>query len=89
MFPLSAILLKSRVSPETDNPAEGKQTDTAAFSEAEARPHLVFIRAGTLDNPSLARPAATIWAAQAPAWACIDETLPRWEEQPPPVDWTT
>ena len=24
------------------------------FSEAEARPHLVFIRAGTLDNPSLA-----------------------------------
>jgi hypothetical protein len=59
------------------------------FSEAEARPHLVFIRAGTLDNPSLARPAATIWAAQAPAWACVDETLPRWEGQPPPVDWTT
>jgi hypothetical protein len=34
VFPLSAILLKSRVSPETDNPAEGKQTDTAAFPAA-------------------------------------------------------
>jgi len=55
------------------------------FSEAEARPHLIFVRAGTLDNTELAQPAATIWTAQAPSWACIDDTLPQWEGQPPPV----
>ena len=54
------------------------------FSEAEARPHLIFVRAGTLDDPEIARPEAVIWAAQAPSWACIDETLPRFEGQPPP-----
>ena len=57
---------------------------TQLFSEAEARPHLIFVRAGTLDDPDLARPAATIWTAQAPAWACVDSTLPSWEGQPPP-----
>jgi hypothetical protein len=57
---------------------------THMFSEAESRPHLIFVRAGTLDDPSLARPAATIWTAQAPAWACVDATLPSWEGQPPP-----
>jgi hypothetical protein len=55
------------------------------FSEAEPRPHLVFVRAGTLDNPEIARPAATIWAAEAPSWACIDESIPRIEGQPPPA----
>ena len=58
---------------------------TALFSEAEARPHLIFVRAGTLDNPEVARPGATIWTSQAPTWACIDETLPKVERQPPPA----
>jgi len=58
---------------------------TQLFSEAEARPHLIFVRAGTLDDPEIARPAATIWTASAPSWACIDETLPKWEGQPPPA----
>ena len=58
---------------------------TPLFSEAEARPHLIFVRAGTLDNPEIARPAATIWTSAAPTWACIDERLPRVEGQPPPA----
>ena len=32
---------------------------THLFSEAEARPHLVFVRVGTLDNPEIAKPSAT------------------------------
>lgn len=56
---------------------------THLFSESEARPHLVFVRAGTLDDPELARPAMTIWTASAPSWACIDERLPQLERQPP------
>jgi hypothetical protein len=57
---------------------------THLFSEAESRPHLVFVRAGALDDPEIAPPAATIWTARAPSWACIDERLPHWEGQPPP-----
>ena len=55
------------------------------FSEAESRPHLIFVRAGTLDDPNMIKPAATIWTAKAPAWACIDTSLPTFEGQPPPA----
>jgi hypothetical protein len=58
---------------------------TQVFSEAEARPHLVFVRAGTLDDREVARPAATIWTSQAPSWASIDPSLPCIEGQPPPA----
>lgn len=58
---------------------------THLFSEAEARPHLVFVRVGTLDDPELARPVATIWTSEAPEWACFDERLPKVERQPPPA----
>jgi hypothetical protein len=58
---------------------------THLFSEAESRPHLVFVRAGTLDDREIARPAATIWTASAPSWACVDDQLPSWKGQPPPV----
>jgi hypothetical protein len=50
---------------------------TQLFSEAEARPHLVFVRAGSLDDPGIAKPVANIWVASAPAYACLDDALPR------------
>ena len=58
---------------------------THLFSAAEARPHLVFVRAGTLDDPEIARPAMTIWTDAAPSWACISAELPRVPGQPPPA----
>ncbi len=58
---------------------------TQMFSEAESRPHLVFVRAGTLDDPEVISPAMTIWTSAAPSWACIDERIPRVDRQPPPV----
>jgi hypothetical protein len=58
---------------------------THLFSSSEARPHLVFARAGTLDDPELAQPALTIWTSSAPSWACLDPRLPRVERQPPPA----
>ncbi len=33
---------------------------THPFSAAETRPQLVFVRAGTLDDPEVARPAMSI-----------------------------
>jgi hypothetical protein len=58
---------------------------THLFSASEARPHLVFVRAGTLDDPELARPAMSIWTSMAPSWACLDARLPKVERQPPPA----
>jgi len=58
---------------------------THLFSEAEARPHLIFIRVGTLDDPEIVRPAVTIWTSEAPTWACFDERIPQVERQPPPA----
>ena len=58
---------------------------TPVTSAANARPHLTILRAGTLDDPELARPAMTIWTESAPSWACIDTTLPGNPRQPPPV----
>ena len=58
---------------------------THLFTGTSARPHLVFVRAGTLDDPELARPAMNIWTSSAPSWACFDERIPRIERQPPPA----
>lgn len=58
---------------------------TPLFSTAESRPHLLFVRAGTLDDPEIAKPAMTIWTSAAPSWACIAATLPKVEGQPPPA----
>lgn len=58
---------------------------TPLFSRALARPHLVFIRAGALDDPNVLAPQMTIWTAEAPDWAKFDPDLPQFPGQPPPV----
>jgi len=58
---------------------------TPVFSEAEPRPHILIVRAGTLDDPDIARPGLTIWAAAAPSWACFDPTIERVDGQAPPA----
>jgi hypothetical protein len=35
---------------------------TPMFSEAEPRPHLIFVRVGTLDDPEIGKPVGTIGA---------------------------
>lgn len=53
-------------------------------SEADERPQLLVLRAGTLDEPQGFRPLANIWVSEAPAWAHIDPALPQFQSQPPP-----
>ena len=55
---------------------------THLFSEAEARPHLIFIGVGAFDDPSITAPVASIWTAEAPSWAFIDPTIPSLPGQP-------
>ncbi len=58
---------------------------TPLTSEALERPHLIFLRIGALDDPDLIGPEMTLWTSQAPDWACISDSLPRFDEQAPPV----
>ncbi len=58
---------------------------TPVTSQAETRRHQIMVRAGTLDDPEVAKPGATIWTAEAPSWACISADLPRVDRQPPPA----
>jgi hypothetical protein len=55
---------------------------THLFAKSSARPQFRVVRAGNLDEPSSVRPSTNIWASSAPAWACIDPTLERVEQQP-------
>jgi hypothetical protein len=61
------------------------QCGTPLFTGAEARPHVIGVRAGTLDDPNSVQPAMTIWTDSAPRWACIAESIPRVARQPPPL----
>ncbi len=58
---------------------------TPLLSKALSRPHLIFVRAGALDDPNLMGPQMTIWTGEAPDWACFNPDLPQIEGQPPPV----
>ena len=50
------------------------------FTRAEKCPDLVFLKAGSLDEPELIKPSCEIWTKCAVPWAYIDETLPRYTE---------
>jgi len=55
------------------------------FSEAEERPHLIIVRAGTLDDTSIAVPDAVIWTKEAPAGAHLSPDIPHFPGQAPPA----
>ena len=53
------------------------------FSMAEVRPHILIVRAGTLDNQVDIKVDMLIWTASAPKWAYLDPNIPQFEKQPP------
>ena len=52
-------------------------------SYVEAAPELEWIKAGTLDDPSWFEPQMNIWCGSAQPWVSIDDSLPRFEKNPP------
>ncbi len=58
---------------------------TPLFAEATARPDVMVVRVGVLDEPDRVKPERVIWTASAPVWAHIDPDLPCVEGQPAPV----
>ena len=57
---------------------------THLFAKVSARPQFRVVRAGNLDDPSSIKPTLNIWSSRAPAWACLDPTLERVDQQPSP-----
>ncbi|MFQ5955653.1 MAG: GFA family protein [Kiloniellales bacterium] len=45
------------------------------YGQGDAYSGLVFIKAGTLDDPSWAKPTAHIWCAEKQPWVTIEEDV--------------
>lgn len=58
---------------------------TPVTSAADSRPALIILRAGTLDDTSIARPSLSIWTESSPSWAHHHPDLPTTPRQPPPI----
>jgi hypothetical protein len=52
-------------------------------ARSPARPALIFVRAASLDDPSLYKPSANIWMRSAQHWGPVDPTVPRFDTGPP------
>jgi hypothetical protein len=48
------------------------------FTRAEKCPGFVFIKAGSLDDPSIVKPSCEIWTKCAVDWAYVDQNLPKY-----------
>lgn len=92
MFPSAAITLTGTPAAFSRSADSGNvvtrrfcpQCGCHLFADSSGRPGLTVVRVGTLDDPSSVTPTANIWAASAPAWACLDTALERVERQPAP-----
>ncbi len=52
-------------------------------SREEELPGVLRLRMGTIDTPTDAKPVAHIFATNLPAWAAMDDDLPRYEKLEP------
>ena len=57
---------------------------TPVFTQTEARLHFIGVRAGTFDDPELAKPQMAIWTSSAPSWAAFETDIPHEPKQSPP-----
>jgi len=55
---------------------------SGVYASNDTRPGLIFLRASTLDDPSLFSPQIIVWAARAPAWDPVNEGVPAFAERP-------
>lgn len=93
IFPSEAVSISGDVKWRSDIADSGNSLDrgfcgecgTPLFSKSDARPHLMVIRVGAMDEPELFAPQVLIWTSKAPEWACLDPRLLQVERQPPPA----
>jgi hypothetical protein len=47
-------------------------------------PQVVGVPAGSMDDPSIHKPAMDLFTRDALHWVCMDQTLPQFDLAPPP-----
>jgi hypothetical protein len=52
------------------------------FTEAEMVPDLIFVKAGSLDDPSWVKPTVNCWTSRAHPWSPIVTELQSFSENP-------
>lgn len=52
-------------------------------AQSSARPHLLTVRFGVIDEPHGLKPATAIWTDDAPDWAVVDPEMEQFARQPP------
>ncbi|MBI3675336.1 MAG: GFA family protein [Proteobacteria bacterium] len=57
---------------------------SGVFARVSAMPGMIFVRASTLDDPSIFVPQLTVYASRAPAWDPVSPDIPAFDERPPP-----
>jgi len=90
VFPAEAVSLEGELRDYASLAASGNtmhrgfcpKCGTPVTTGSSARPHLMGIRGGTLDDRERAKPQITIWTKSAPSWAPIDPNIPQEETQP-------
>ena len=91
-FPTEAVKIEGALAEHASPAASGNlmhrrycpSCGTPVFTQTEARLHFLGVRAGTLDDPEIAKPQMTIWTSSAPSWARFDPDLPREPKGGPP-----
>lgn len=56
------------------------------FSYNSGFPDMMFLRASSLDDPSVFAPQMVVYTSRAPAWDLMDSTLPAFPKNPPEVE---
>lgn len=89
--PKDAVVVAGKVA-TYDRPADSGNIVSRAFcpicgapvySLNAAIPHLIFIRASSLDDLEVFKPQAVVYASRAASWDHIDPTLPSFATMPP------
>jgi hypothetical protein len=77
------LYVKTADSGNTVSRAFCPECGSPLFLRVSARPDLVGIRVGTLDDPSAFRPEADIFVRSAQPWDHMDPALPKYDTYPP------
>jgi len=91
-FPTDKVTIDGVLASGTFTAASGNTVTQAfcptcgvhVYGQSSARPHLLSVRLGALDEGHGIAPTMAIWTDDAPAWALIDPKLEKVARQPDP-----
>lgn|GEM_PF-2183269 len=55
------------------------------FTRLPSNPQFIFIKAGSLDDPTCVKPIYQVWTEEAVPWAHIDENITSYPQNPTPL----